>query len=47
MGEDNEFNCIKIAVVGDSGCGKSCLIQRFISDTFPEVKELLFLLNDY
>jgi GTPase SAR1 family protein len=37
MGEDKEFNCIKIVVVGDVRCGKTSLIHRFINDKFPEV----------
>ncbi len=42
-GEDNYFNIMpsstkqtdlvfKVIVVGDSGCGKSCLIQRYLTN---------------
>ncbi len=27
---------VKILLIGDSGCGKSCLLLRFADDTFSD-----------
>ncbi|XP_076033434.1 ras-related protein Rab-24-like [Oratosquilla oratoria] len=36
------YSELKIVVLGQMGCGKSCLVERFISGTFsPEYKETI------
>jgi GTPase SAR1 family protein len=36
MTEAGEKPKIKLAVIGAGGCGKSCLVLRFVSDAFSE-----------
>jgi GTPase SAR1 family protein len=36
-GRESEEMEVKVVIVGDTQCGKTSLVQRFISDSFNEV----------
>ena len=40
MGDDEDVKVCKVVLLGESGVGKTCIIERFVDDIFEEGKIL-------